>query len=223
MTSHSTREQRQAWARERQEMVDSQMAARGIDDPRVLAAMAEVPREEFVPRELRDQAYRDQPLPIGCDQTISQPLTVAFMAAALHLRGWEKVLEVGTGSGYGAAVLSHLGREIHTIERIPALARQARQVLQRLGFRNVQVHVGDGSQGLPAHQPFDAICVTAAAEELPAAYGEQLAEGGRIVIPVGPCHRRQEMLRYTKRDCGLYAEELGEFSFVPLIRGQTAE
>jgi protein-L-isoaspartate(D-aspartate) O-methyltransferase len=206
--------------RQRLRMVTHQLESRGIADPRVLTAMAEVSREEFVPPELWDEAYRDGPLPIGQGQTISQPYTVAFMSEAMQLTGEEKVLEIGTGSGYAAAVLSRLAREVHSIERIPELAAEAAERLQRLAIDNVHVHVGDGSLGLAAEAPFDAIVVTAGGPELPRAYAEQLAECGRIVMPIGRRHG-QQMCRFTKRNGVLDLEDLGNFCFVPLI-GQDA-
>lgn len=201
-------------------MVQSQIAARGIHNARVLAAMETVPREEFVPEDLRGQAYDDGPLPIGRGQTISQPLTVAFMAQALQLLGDEKVLEIGTGCGYGAAVLSLLAKEVHTVERLPELAEAARERLARLGFANVHVHVGDGSLGWPEQAPYHAICVTAAAASVPLPLQGQLTEGGRLVIPVGETHRGQQMMRYTLLGCEFLTENLGQFSFVPLIAEQ---
>jgi protein-L-isoaspartate(D-aspartate) O-methyltransferase len=206
-------------AQERMWMVKSQIAARGIHNSLVLAAMESVPREEFVPEELRKHAYEDGPLPIGQGQTISQPLTVAFMAQALQLTGSEKVLEIGTGCGYGAAVLSRLAKEVHTVERLSELAEAARERLARLGFANVHVHVGDGSLGWPEHAPYDAICVTAAAASVPLPLQGQLAAGGRLVIPVGDSHRGQQMMRYTLFGCEFLTENLGLFSFVPLIEG----
>lgn len=201
----------------RQQMVDGQLRFRGLSDPRVLAAMAVVPREHFVPAELIDAAYEDGPLPIGYSQTISQPYTVAFMCEALRLRGDEQVLEIGTGSGYAAAVLSRLAAHVWTVERISPLADAARERLQRLGVRNVSVKTADGALGWPEHAPFDAIVVTAAAEELPRAYFDQLHDGGRLVIPIGPAPYGQTMYRYTRLGDELRAEALGEFSFVPLI------
>lgn len=189
----------------------------GVDDPHVLHAMNSVPREEFVPKSLRTQAYEDRPLPLDHGQTISQPLTVAFMCAALELTGSEKVLEIGTGSGYGAAVLSHLARQVYTVERLPDLADSARARLDTLGYNNVHVVLADGSRGLPDFQPYDAICVTARAAELPTAYQAQLAEGGRILIPLGDQPRGQMMTRFTKRHGRIEKEELGLFSFVPLL------
>ena len=206
---------------ERLRMVESQIAGRGIRDPRVLEAMRAVPREEFVPEGLRGEAYEDGPLPIGLGQTISQPLTVAFMAQALKLRGDEKVLEIGTGSGYGAAVLAHLVREVHTVERHSSLARDAQDRLARLGYDNVRVHVGDGSLGWVDAAPYEAICVTAAAAVVPRVLQDQLAEGGRLLVPVGGSHYGQTMMRYTLLGGKLREEKLGTFSFVPLITDET--
>jgi len=169
-------------------MVDEQLRGRDIADERVLAAMERVPRELFVPPELRDRAYADVALPIGSGQTISQPYMVARIVEELGLDGDEKVLDVGTGSGYQAAVLAQLGEQVHSIERIPELAEQARRNFEAAGVDNVAVHVGDGSRGLPQEAPFDAIAVAAAAPEFPQALYEQLKTGGRLVVPVG---RRQ--------------------------------
>jgi protein-L-isoaspartate(D-aspartate) O-methyltransferase len=173
---------------ERIRMVDEQLRGRDIADERVLAAMERVPRELFVPPELRDRAYADVALPIGFGQTISQPYMVARIVEELGLDGDEKVLDVGTGSGYQAAVLAQLGEQVHSIERIPELAEQARRNFEAAGVDNVAVHVGDGSRGLPQEAPFDAIAVAAAAPEFPQALYEQLKTGGRLVVPVG---RRQ--------------------------------
>jgi len=169
-------------------MVDEQLRGRDIGDERVLAAMERVPRELFVPPELRDRAYKDAALPIGSGQTISQPYMVARIVEELGLDGDENVLDVGTGSGYQAAVLAQLGEQVHSIERIPELAEQARRNFEAAGVDNVAVHVGDGSRGLPQEAPFDAIAVAAAAPEFPQALYEQLKTGGRLVVPVG---RRQ--------------------------------
>ena len=170
---------------ERTRMVERQLRRRGIDDERVLAAMGRVPRELFVPSELREGAYADAALPIGGEQTISQPYMVALICEQLALHGSERVLDVGTGSGYQAAVLAELAREVDTIERIPALAEQARKNLLDAGYEGVTVHVGDGSRGLPERAPFAAIAVAAAAPELPSALYEQPEERGRLVVPVG--------------------------------------
>jgi protein-L-isoaspartate(D-aspartate) O-methyltransferase len=206
-----------AFADLRRHMVKVQLAGHGIDDARVLEAMGRIPREEFVPPELRDAAYEDGPLPIGFGQTISQPFTVAFMCAALRLTGNEKVLEIGTGSGYGAAVLSLLAKSVFTIERVPELAALARERLARLGHDNVQVITADGTLGLPAEAPFDGIVVTAGAETLPDTYVQQLARHGRIVIPIGGFRYNQEMYRFTRLEGELRVENLGGFAFVPLI------
>jgi protein-L-isoaspartate(D-aspartate) O-methyltransferase len=172
---------------ERQLMVDRQLRARGIDDERVLAAMERVPRELFVPEDVRPHAYDDAALPIGGGQTISQPYMVARIASELGLRGTERVLDVGTGSGYQAAVLAELADEVHSIERIPELAEGARAALEAAGYGDrVRVHVGDGTRGLPEHAPYQAIAVAAAAPEMPPSLYGQLAEGGRLVVPVGP-------------------------------------
>jgi protein-L-isoaspartate(D-aspartate) O-methyltransferase len=201
----------------RRQMVTEQLQARGIRDERVLRAMAAVPREEFVPLDHADEAYSDSPLPIGHGQTISQPYTVAFMIEALGLKGNEKVLEIGTGSGYQAAVLAHLSRTVHTIERIPDLGTQAEEVLDRLGYDNVHVHLANGTFGLPTEAPFGAIIVAASSGTLPDPYRDQLAEGGRILIPLGPHPLSQKLYRFTRRDNRLVAEDLGAFRFVPLI------
>jgi protein-L-isoaspartate(D-aspartate) O-methyltransferase len=170
---------------ERQRMVAEQMVRRGIHDPRVLEAMRSVPRHRFVLPEHLNLAYSDGPLPIGQGQTISQPYIVALMTELLSLSGNESILEVGTGSGYQAAVLACLAHTVYTIERHAGLSRRAQQILQELGASNVQVEVGDGSVGLPAFSPYDGIIVTAAAPAVPPALLDQLAEGGRLVIPVG--------------------------------------
>jgi protein-L-isoaspartate(D-aspartate) O-methyltransferase len=166
-------------------MVDHQLRGRDIVDERVLEAMGTVPRELFVPEELRERAFDDVALPIGAGQTISQPYMVARIAEELGLDGDERVLDVGTGSGYQAAVLAELADEVHTIERIPELAEQARANLARAGYDNVVVHVGDGSRGLPEQAPFEAIAVAAAAPSFPQALYDQLKAGGRLVVPVG--------------------------------------
>lgn len=209
--------QRPTYSDLRRRMVDEQFRAHGISDPRVLEAMSHVPREAFVPPDLRSAAYDDCPLPIGCDQTISQPFTVAFMTQALQLLGSEKVLEIGAGSGYGAAVLGILAAEVYTIERIPELADQARERLAQLGYENVVVITGDGTLGFPDQSPFDAIVVTAGAEALPQAYVDQLAIGGRIVVPIGGYRDSQIMYRFTRLPGELKVEHLGRFTFVPLI------
>jgi protein-L-isoaspartate(D-aspartate) O-methyltransferase len=202
---------------QRMQMVQRQIASRGLSDKRVLQAMREVPREEFVLDSMRKSAYDDGALPIGQGQTISQPFTVAFMCEALRVQPDDTILEVGTGSGYGAAVLSRLARIVHTVERIPELAQQARERLERLGFHNVTVHLADGSLGVADAAPFDGIVVTAGAERLPQAYLDQLAEGGRIVIPLGRTPNNQSMFRFTRQDGEVTVDDLGGFAFVPLI------
>ncbi|MCA8921153.1 MAG: protein-L-isoaspartate(D-aspartate) O-methyltransferase [Planctomycetes bacterium] len=207
-----------SYARQRAHMLDHDLRPR-IQDPRVLDAMGQVPRECFVPEDVRERAYGDHPLPIGLDQTISQPFVVAFMAAAASLTGSEKVLEVGAGSGYGAAVLGRLAREVWTVERRAPLAEQARERLRRLNFDNVHVVTADGTLGLPDEAPFDAIVVTAGAAIVPHAFLEQLALGGRLVLPVGRCDDTQRMYRFTQRGSGFSLDELGPFRFVPLVFG----
>ncbi len=197
-------------------MVQYQLRSRGIRDVQVLSAMGDVPREEFVPPEIKPSAYDDGALPIGEGQTISQPVVVAFMAEALQLTPGDKVLEIGAGSGYGAAILGQLAAEVHTVERIAALADTAKETLRRLGYGNVHVHLADGTLGLPAHAPFDAISVTAAAPEVPQPLLDQLADGGRLVIPVGS-HSGQSMKRITRRGDRYETEDFGAYAFVPLI------
>ncbi len=205
----------------REEMVRYLAEERGISDRRVLQAMSLVPREEFVPPRIRTLAYTDQALPIECGQTISQPYTVAFMCEALELTGSERVLEVGTGTGYGAAVLSKLAAEVITVERISQLAATAARRLTKLKYDNVRVFRADGTLGWPELAPYDRIIVTAAAETLPAAYLEQLKPDGRIVIPIGRICQGQEMCRITIRNGATSVEELGTFAFVPLIDEQS--
>ena len=203
----------------RQAMVKNQLQRRGISDNRVITAMLEIPREQFVPAGQRKRAYSDCALPIELGQTISQPFTVAFMCQALHLMGPEKVLEIGTGSGYGAAVLSKLAREVHSIEFHSDLAASAADRLRENGITNVVVHQGDGSLGLPSEAPFDAIVATAAAPNLPKPYVEQLKDGGRIVIPIGYGRADQCLYLYRLDGDQLHATSLGGFVFVPM-RGQ---
>jgi protein-L-isoaspartate(D-aspartate) O-methyltransferase len=200
----------------RAHMVDTQIKARGIKDDRVLDAMRKVPRHLFVPADGLEAAYSDRPLPIGSGQTISQPYMVAAMSEALGLKGPEKVLEVGTGSGYQAAVLAELARRVITTERVPELAEEARKTLRDLGYANVEVILTDGSKGYPAEAPFDAIMVTAGAPEIPGVLVEQLAEGGRLVIPVGSSYQ-QTLMRLTKRGGEEKTEALEGCVFVPLI------
>jgi protein-L-isoaspartate(D-aspartate) O-methyltransferase len=183
---------------DRRNMVERQLRARGIDDQRVLDAMGTVPRELFVPPDQQHRAYDDAALPIGDGQTISQPYMVALICSLLELHGGERVLDVGTGSGYQAAVLAELGAEVHSIERVPELAARAGEAIRAAGYSDrVKVHVGDGTRGLPEEAPFAAIAVAAAAPELPRSLYDQLAERGRLVIPVGP--RREQLLEVVVR------------------------
>ena len=202
---------------ERLLMVRTQLVGRGMNDQRVLDAMSRVPREEFVAPELQYLAYGDHPVPIEGGQTVSQPYTVAFMIEAAQIAATDKVLEIGTGSGYGAAVLSLLADEVHTIERISLLAERSRERLQRLGYANVHVHEADGTLGLAQQAPFDAIIVTAGARKLPNPFKAQLRDGGRIVIPIGETRNGQSMYRFTKQNNELRSENLGGFAFVPLV------
>jgi len=199
-------------------MVTEQLLQRGISDRHVLEAMGRVPREEFVPESLRVKAYDDCALPIGHEQTISQPYTVAFMCREARLTRSDTVLEIGTGSGYGAAVLAEIVQAVHTVERIEPLYRAAAERLARLGYENVRVHLDDGSLGLVRESPFDAIICTAGAEQLPTAYQDQLADGGRLVIPIGP-PGRQQMYRLTRQSDDWHGDKLGGFGFVPLVSG----
>jgi protein-L-isoaspartate(D-aspartate) O-methyltransferase len=209
------------WRAARERMVDEQIVARGVRAPRVLAALRAVPRHEFVPPEHRASAYADEPLPIGDGQTISQPYVVAAMTEALALRGTERVLEVGTGSGYQAAVLAELAREVYTIEIVKPLADSARERLARLGYSRVRVRHGDGWQGWPSAAPFDAILVTAAPGEVPEALVDQLAPGGRMVLPVGDAGH-QELLLLVREAGGIRRERLMDVRFVPMTRGGEA-
>ena len=200
-------------------MVERQLRARGIEDERVLAAMGEVPREEFVPADLRDRAYADSALPIGEEQTISQPWVVAAICQALELRGHERVLEVGTGSGYSAAVLARLAAEVIGIERHESLAEGAAAALRRVGAGNVRVLVGDGSRGYPEQAPFDAIAVHAAAPQAPPALLEQLAEGGRLVVPIAS-GESDELTLLRRLGDRVESTPLAPCRFVPLIGEQ---
>jgi protein-L-isoaspartate(D-aspartate) O-methyltransferase len=205
----------------RSAMVADQIAARGVRDERVLEAMGAVPREAFVEEGLAQVAYEDTPLPIGQEQTISQPYIVAAMAEALELAPGDRVLEIGAGSGYAAAVLGHLAREVWAVERHGRLAELARDRLERLGCHNVHILEGDGTLGWPAGAPYDAIAVAAGAPEVPPALVAQLAPGGRLVMPVGATPQLQELIRVRKREDGSTTrEELGAVRFVPLVGAQ---
>lgn len=208
------------YAARRDAMVDRQLAARGVRSATVLDAMRAVPREEFVPANVRGLAYQDSPLPIGSGQTISQPYIVAFMLEALSLRGGERVLEVGAGSGYAAAVLGQIAEQVYALERIAELAARAAETIARLGYDNVEIRHGDGTRGWPEHAPFDGIVVAAGGREIPEALRRQLRIGGRLVIPVGRQATFQELLRITRLDEEEFTEEnLAAVRFVPLVSG----
>jgi protein-L-isoaspartate(D-aspartate) O-methyltransferase len=208
------------------ERMEFQLALRrrGVSDQAVLRAMDEVPREYFVAAGFTDTAYADQALPIACGQTISQPFVVAYMTEKLEVEPQHRVLEIGTGSGYQAVILARLAREVVSIERYRTLADAARERLKTLGYGNVTLRLGDGMAGAPDLAPFDRIMVTAAAEEVPEALVAQLAEGGKMVVPVGPHHNAQYIVRLTKQPGGaLTREELIAVRFVPLLPGQARE
>ena len=198
----------------REKMVETQIKARGVKDPRVLAVMLKVERHLFVPKELQNSAYADQPLPIGEGQTISQPYIVALMTELLELKGDERVLEVGTGSGYQAAILGELSKEVYTIEIIGPLASSAKNLLLNLGYRNITVKAGDGYLGWPEAAPFDAIIVTAAPDHIPKPLLEQLREGGRLVLPVGTYS--QELKKVVKRSGKIETTDVVPVVFVPM-------
>ncbi|GAB4504806.1 MAG: protein-L-isoaspartate(D-aspartate) O-methyltransferase [Anaerolineales bacterium] len=206
------------YEQQRQRMVAEQISRRGLNEPRLLSAMRTVPRHLFVPPEYRLSAYADGPLPIGFGQTISQPYIVALMTHLLQLQGDERVLEVGTGSGYQAAILGKLAHEVHTIEFLPELAESAAQLLSTLGMENVHVHVGDGSLGWPSNAPYAGILVAAAAPQAPQALLEQLAEGGRLVVPVGG-QGFQELEVWERKGNRYQSNSVLSVAFVPL-RGQ---
>ena len=197
--------------------MNEQLVGRGIRDERVLAAMRKVPREEFVPAQLRNETYRDGPLPIGHDQTISQPYIVAFMTEQLRPKRTDRILEVGTGSGYQAAILAELVGEVYTIEIIEPLAKNAKALLERLGYRNVHVKVGDGYKGWPEHAPFDVIIVTCAIDHVPSPLIAQLKEGGRMMIPVGESFA-QELYLFEKEKSELKKSAVLPVVFVPMQR-----
>lgn len=202
----------------REQMIEHQLIARGLRDQTVLNAVGVVPREEFIPSDLVEFAYSDSPLPIATSQTISQPYIVALMTAALELKPDERVLEVGTGSGYAAAVLSEIAKEVYTIERHKILADTARKRIEELGYENIQVLYGDGTLGWPEYAPFDAIVVTAGGPYVPETLKRQMAIGGRLVIPVGAFLHVQQLLRIRRISEDEYKEEdLGGVRFVPLI------
>ncbi len=206
------------FAEERRYMVEHHIEARGVRSPLVLNAMRTVPREEFLPAHLRDDAYEDTPLPIGEGQTISQPYIVAFMVEALGLEGGETVLEIGAGSGYAAAILSRIASDVYTVERIGELAQKAASRLEDLHYDNVHVLHADGTRGWPDHAPYDAIIVAAGGPEIPKSLKQQLKIGGRLVIPVGGDPRAQELIRVTRMSEDDYkTEDIADVRFVPLL------
>ena len=202
--------------RAREEMVENQIKDRGVTDERVLEALRKVPRHEFIQENHQSEAYDDHPLPIGNGQTISQPYIVALMTEQLELKGGEKVLEIGTGSGYQAAILAELAKEVHSVERVPELAEKARENLSRVGVKNVSVHVGDGTLGWLEDAPYDAIIITAGTPTMPEGLADQLAEGGRLVAPVGS-RWRQMLELWIKREGQIQKREVLPVVFVPLI------
>ncbi len=204
------------YKRQREEMVQKQIAARGITDPKVLAAFRKVPRHLFVSEALRDQAYGDYPLPIGEQQTISQPYIVAEMTQALEVNKDDRVLEIGTGSGYQAAILAEVVYRVYTIERIRSLYVQTRKLLDELNYHSIVMRCSDGTSGWQDESPFDAIIVTAGAPDVPLILLDQLAEGGRLVVPVGNQHS-QDLIKYTKDKKGVHKTNLGGCRFVKLI------
>lgn len=207
--------------KEREQMVARQIEGRGLRDPAILAAMREVPREAFVSERHRQFAYDDGPLPILEGQTISQPYVVALMIQMLYLKPEDRVLEIGTGSGYAAAILSRIASEVHTVERVESLVQYAQQNLAAVGYENVHVHHGDGTLGWPEYTPYNAIIVAAGGPQVPQALKDQLAVGGRLVMPVGSEQRAQRLVRLTRLDEDEYEQEtLSHVRFVPLIGEQ---
>lgn len=206
------------FARERKLMVELQIKARGVHDSRVLSAMAKVPRHLFVPPHERHLSYEDYPLSIGHGQTISQPFIVALMTEMLELKGNEKVLDVGTGSGYQTAILAELVKEVYSIDVVESLAANARDLLATLGYKNIFVETADGFKGLAAHAPYDAILVSCAPTEIPKALCDQLAEGGRLVLPVGG-FSHQQLVRVRKKNGKIITEPGVAVAFVPMIHG----
>ena len=204
------------YERQREKMVRQQIAARAVTDPEVLAAVRKVPRHLFVSEALRDQAYGDYPLPIGEQQTISQPYIVAEMTQVLELDQDDRVLEIGTGSGYQAAILAELVYRVYTIERIRSLYVQARNLLDKLHYHNIVMRCSDGTSGWQDESPFDAIIITAGAPDVPEKLLDQLAEGGRMVVPIGNQHS-QDLIKYTKDKSGVHKSNLGGCRFVKLI------
>lgn len=218
MNTQSDKEQNQPeFAEQRQRMVDEQLVARGIQDERVLNEMGILSREEFVPQTCRGFAYEDRALPIGFGQSIAHPFSVAYMIESLELTKHDRVLEIGTGSGYTTAVLAHLTTEVHSIERFPRLAKTAQQRLQRMNLDHAYIHVKDGSRGLPEYAPFNCILIAASADHLAPIYLKQLENDGRIVIPRDCTSTSQVLFRYTRRGRGLFVEKLGHIAAVPVV------
>jgi len=206
-----------SFQKQREQMLEQHIARRGICHPRILQAMGEVPREKFVPPELTASAYKDMPLPIGEEQTISQPFIVAYMLEALKLPSQSRVLEIGTGSGYAAAVLSRIARKVYTVERHASLAEAAHRRFEKLGYDNIEVLCGDGSKGWPQHAPYNGILVSAAAANIPQALSEQLSDGGHMVIPTGAAGRDQRLVRINRTRDSFSKKHLTDVRFVPLI------
>lgn len=204
-----------------EQLIHNGLIQLGITDQRVIDAIRKVPRERFVPEKMRQRAYDNRALPIGCGQTISQPYVVAVMAQALCLEPSKQLLEIGTGSGYSAAIYAELTDHVCTMERHPELAASAREQLLQCGYDHVQVHCGDGTQGWPGDETFDAISVAAATPDVPEALFEQLRCGGRMVVPVGEIDGDQELILFTKTDSGIQQHSLGGVRFVPLISEST--
>lgn len=211
---NQTENKEHEFAEKRKDMVDFQLVSRGISDKKIIEAMRKVPRHKFVPEYLRDMAYSDTPLPIGMGQTISQPYIVAYMTELLSPKKGQKILEVGTGSGYQAAVLSEIGCEVYTIEIVEPLAIYARSILSSLGYMDIHFKIGDGYLGWESHAPYDGIVVTAASPEVPEPLTKQLKAGGRLIIPVG--EDLQELLLVTKTREGLREEKISPVRFVPM-------
>ncbi len=203
---------------ERYAMVESQIASRGVTDRQVLDAMKKVPRHQFVPDTYKSDAYQDRPLPIGMDQTISQPYIVGYMTEAISPGKDDIVLEIGTGSGYQAAILAEIVKEVYTLEIIPELGKTAMERLETMGYNNVHCRVSDGYYGWQEHAPFDAIIVTAAAEKIPQPLVDQLAEGGRMILPVGPAFEVQNLVLVTRRNGEIKSKKLFSVRFVPFTR-----
>ena len=203
----------------REQMVNRQIIARGVKDEFVIMAMLNVPRHLFVPEGSRSMAYADTPLPIGEGQTISQPYIVAFMTECLELKPEDRVLEIGTGSGYQAAVLAELVKEVYTVEIVPILGNRTSKILDEMGYTNIHVKIGDGYRGWPEEAPFDAVIVTAAPLDIPQALIDQLKEGGRIIIPVGSQVTAQKLIKGVKKNGRLVTEDVLPVRFVPMVKG----